>query len=440
MPRVKLLDYGKVLWQCAKNIIHAAWAWLSYLALGMPARGLYLIGITGTDGKTTTTHLLAEVLANVWGRKRVGLLSTTSFWLGEQQEENETKLTTLPSFLVWQLLRRMRKRGVKYVVIEVSSHALAQHRLLPLCWDGAIWLNLAREHLDYHRTMANYARAKSRLWRRVRRGGWLVGNMDDVWVRYYCQQLSRARQCTFTLKKVPASVRGKILQGVPKLVLEAAINDTRLKISTRLCGSGHAENVLATLAAGKCMRLPLAQMQAAIAGFRGVPGRWEVIALPRAPFTVVIDYAVTPHAFHALYRTAHAWQKKHGREGRIIHVFGAAGERDRGKRPLLGAIAARHADLIVLTDEDPFGENPDGIVRDIARGIRKARGQSVRWCIIRSRRRAIFWALKQARPGDLVLLTGKGAETCMVYGRQRIPWREGEEVRKAWRLLRKERA
>jgi UDP-N-acetylmuramoyl-L-alanyl-D-glutamate--2,6-diaminopimelate ligase len=384
------------LWQQVKNIYHfcEAYFWRAYF--GWPDRGLHIYGVTGTNGKTTTCYVLASIWRAQVGQEKVGMLTTVAFWFGGREKINKTKMTTLPSKLVYQYLREMKNNGVTHVVLEMTSHALDQNRLRGIRLEGAIILNIEREHLDYHRTMEGYALAKQRIIEYLQPGAPLVGKGDDAMVR---RMLEVARQ---------AGVK----------VQEFISQDTR-QVETSLPGDFNKENVLAASELARLTGVIPEAIRQGVASLRQVPGRMEILATQRGG-QVLIDYAVTPKALENLYRYARAHAT-----GRIFGVLGAAGLRDRGKRPEMARVVGDIADELILTREDPWTEKEEQIFQDLEKGLTNTKAK---WQRIVDRREALEYALRQAQASDIVVVTGKGAEQGMAIGNTIIPWNDREVI------------
>lgn len=381
-------------YQQLKNVYHCFQAHAWRIFYGFPDRAMHVYGVTGTNGKTTTCYVLAGILGEAFGKNTVGMLTTVAFRFGEEEVINETKLTTLPSRLVYQYLKKMKGRGVQHVVLEMTSHALDQHRLAGVRLDGAIILNIQREHLDYHHTMEAYAAAKGKIVCYLRGGAPLVFKSDDVLVDKVVSgskyQVSSGRLIGFTAEQAKT-------------------------INTPLPGEVNKENVLAASLLAEAVGIERLVIERGIAGVISVPGRMEWIEAPQG-FRVVIDYAVTPDALERLY----AFVKRETR-GKVFGVLGAAGRRDRGKRPAMAAAAARYADELVITNEDPWDEPEEQIFTDLERGLVDTK---TRWSRIPDRRAALHSCIAQAQPGDIIVTTGKGAERGMALKTGTIPWHE----------------
>lgn len=382
-----------------KNIGHFFEAHFWRTVYGIPDKGMRIFGITGTNGKTTTSYLLRSVLAAEYGEGHVGMLTTVAFRIGEIEEINKTKMTTLPSRKIFSYLARMKKQGVEYVALETTSHALDQHRIAGIQFDGAIILNIAREHLDYHKTLKQYAAAKERIVNYLRIGAPLVGKQDDDYVR---PMLDRAEAKGLNVYRMTsADVAGT---------------------ATALSGSINKENACAVTLLARALRISDTTIQAGITAVKFVPGRMEKFVTPQG-VTVIIDYAVTPDALERLYSDV----AKEMPSAKIFGTVSAAGLRDRGKRPDMARAVAQYADTIVVTREDPWTENEEQIFQDLEQGL-SLQEQGKQWQRIVDRKEALQWLLQQAKAGDVVIATGKGAERGMGIGKEVIPWNEREII------------
>lgn len=421
---------------------------------GFPGGKLRVVGVTGTDGKTTTAHLIITALESAG--YTVGAVSTIQYQVGTRVWANTSKLTTPGPWELAKLLAHMVRSGCHYVVLECSSHRLDQGGLWGIPVDVAVITNVTREHLDYHRDLGDYAWAKRRLFRALRhpakilphrrnvdRGGRIptvaVANLDDERCAAMLDEPAE-KKYGFTLGHEDWSMGHGITvvlarpitsaqspgpnPQTPMYVVRAGDHEALLHL--KLPGTFNLQNALAAIAVGTSQGIELARITRELSEVERVSGRMDAVEKGQ-PFTVIIDYAVTPAAFEALYGEIRDSEFETNSKfqipnSKLIHVFGAAGERDRGKRPLLGEIAGRNADLVILTDEDPYGENPDQILGDIEKGLRQAAGRN--YVRIRDRRLAIREALSRAQLGDIVLVTGKGAEETMAVGSRRIPWND----------------
>ncbi|HJB70251.1 MAG TPA: UDP-N-acetylmuramoyl-L-alanyl-D-glutamate--2,6-diaminopimelate ligase [Candidatus Flavonifractor avistercoris] len=391
----------------------AALAAVSANWFGHPARDLTLLAVTGTNGKTTTTYLLKAMLEGVLGA-RVGLIGTNQNMVGE--EVLPAHRTTPESYEVQQLLREMADAGCTHVVMEASSHALVLHRLDGLRFRAGIFTNLTQDHLDFHGTMEAYRDAKGLLFRQ---SDTAVLNLDDEAGRYLARTVAVPR-LTYSERRDEADLTAKNLRLFPdrvefEAVAEGAISRVRLPIP----GGFTVYNALGVLTCGLALGLPLADCADALAKAPGVKGRIEVVPVP-ADFAVIIDYAHTPDALENILTTVRDFTA-----GRVICLFGCGGDRDRTKRPQMGAIAGSLADVAVVTSDNPRTEEPEAIIRDILPGLE---GTAAEVVVEPDRRAAIRRALSLAKPGDTVVLAGKGHETYQEVGTRVLHLDEREEV------------
>lgn len=395
-----------------------------------PGRELTTIGITGTKGKSTTTDLTTQLLAAT-GRM-VGMISTVDFQIGNRRWPNDTRQSTPEAPEVQALLREMVTAGCDTAVIEATSHALAPRwgRLVGCAFAVAVMLNIGHEHLDYHGTFEQYRADKAQLFALLgERSGsrWAIVNADDPHHAYF---LDAAPADTVRLRyglHKPADVQGQILHSGPMssvVRVTSAWGTTDLTIP--LPGRFNASNALAALTVALSQGVALEAAAAALAGVRAPRGRMVPIDAGQ-PFAVIVDYAHNPDSFEQIFTMLRPQV-----QGRMIAVFGSAGERDVAKRAIQGEIAGRMCDLLVLTDEDPRGEEREAIIAQIAAGAERAgKRPGSGYLCIPDRAQAIRTAMAAAQPGDLVLLLGKGHEGSIIYADFSLPWNEEREARQA---------
>lgn len=405
---------SKLIPQSIKNsVYHRPLAVMANVAFGFPSRGMVIVGVTGTNGKTTTTKLIAAILSQ--SGKKTAYASTIEYGIGEKHWVNASKFTTSSAWQLQKFLSDAKKAGCTHVVLETSSHALDQGRVWGIRYNIAVMTNVTREHLDYHKTMEEYRAAKRRLFDGVETA---IVNADmEKPEEYFIPKPGEI--ITYSTKDTAASVVAT--------EIELDLSGSRfLALGTsfriRLPGLFNIENALAALATGKALGIDTETMKEGLASISGVPGRMESVSNDRQ-IDILIDYAVTPDSFEKLYQVVRPMQIP---GTKIIHVFGACGERDRGKRPLMGKIASENTDVVILTNEDPYHEDPERIIDEIAAGVE--RKNSERYFRIFDRREAIAKAITLAEAGDIVLVTGKGAEETMAIGSKRIPWKEREVI------------
>ncbi|MEN6478739.1 MAG: UDP-N-acetylmuramoyl-L-alanyl-D-glutamate--2,6-diaminopimelate ligase [Anaerolineales bacterium] len=413
-----------------------ALAWLHAAWQGHPGRKLRVIGVTGTDGKTTTVRLIAGIL-NQSGRP-TGSIDSVSAYIGDQELDTGFHTTTPDAPEVQAYLAQMVAAGMTYAVIESTSHGLAQHRVTASEYDVAVVTNITHEHLDYHKTYEAYRDAKAMLFRALSTSyrkpdmpKVAVLNRDDSSFGYLAS-IPADVQLTYAVEQ-PADLTAHGISLSPQgLHLLLQTPQGGVPITSPLIGRYNAANILAAAAVGLSQGLTLEEIASGVAQVRSVSGRMERIDEGQ-PFTVIVDFAHTPNALDNALRAARDLAQ---RQGRVIAVFGCAGLRDVAKRPWMGEIAGRLADLTVITAEDPRTESLDDIMEQIAVGCRKAgREEGEGFLRIGDRAEAIAAAIQLAQPGDVVILCGKGHERSMCYGQTEYPWSDQDTARAALRNL-----
>lgn len=387
-------------WLVAENA-RAALAIISANWYGNPTKNLVMLGVTGTNGKTTTTYLLKAMLEHTLGAK-VGLIGTNQNMIGG--EILPAHRTTPEACELQELFCRMADEGCTHVVMEVSSHALALHRVDGISFRAGIFTNLTQDHLDFHGTMEEYRRVKGLLFRQCETA---ILNLDDEAGRYYAETVSCPR-FTYSENKDAADVVAKNIRLFPDYVeFEAVTVGDINRIHLPIPGGFSIYNALGVIACGLTLGLKLRDISGALREAKGVKGRLEVVPVP-APFTVIIDYAHSPDALENVLTTVRDFTK-----GRLICLFGCGGDRDRTKRPIMGRIAGELSDLTFVTSDNPRTEVPETIVAHILEGMTELKTPPV---VEPDRRKAIRLALDTAGAGDVVLLAGKGHETYQEIG------------------------
>jgi UDP-N-acetylmuramoyl-L-alanyl-D-glutamate--2,6-diaminopimelate ligase len=409
----------------------SALADLAAARLGFPARALQVTGITGTDGKTTSAYMLAHVLDGL-GRK-TGLLSTVAFKVGDTWEDNLARQSTLEAPEVQAALARMAAAGVEDAVVEATSHGLVLQRVRRCAFDAALITNVTSEHLEFHGTRARYLAAKGLLLTALRdregkNGGPVAAiNLDDEGSASLIRQ-APVEVITFGLSPEArvraADVRSDAAGSTFTLQVDGADYPAR----TTLPGLFNVSNCLGVLALVYGRGFPLDRALARLETFAGVPGRMRRVDEGQ-PFLVVVDYAHTAASLEKVLLTLRPLVT-----GKLVVVFGSAGDRDREKRPVMGAVAARLADFSILTDEDPRLERSEDILREIALGAAQSGAREGKhYECIADRKSAIFRVIDLASAGDVVLLAGKGHERSMLRGGESLPWDEEGVARQALR-------
>lgn len=411
-----------------------ALALMSSAFYGRPSRSLSVIGVTGTDGKTTTTTMIHQMLHSA-GRG-VGSMSTVDIRYGAAVDPNDSRQTTLEALEIQEQLALMRDRGLRYAVIETSSHGLALQRVVGVDYDVAVYTNIAHEHLDFHRTREAYRDAKAQLIDLTANSAakgivkTAVLNRDDPSFAYLSPK-PIARRISYGVQ-LAADLKANRIEATPEgLTIEASTPLGAMALKLPLTGRWNAANALAAAATGVAIGLSLDEIRTGLESFSGISGRMERVDLGQ-PFGVIIDYAHTPQSLEKVLRELRPITK-----GRLVAVFGSAGDRDREKRALMGEIAARLSDYAVFTNEDPREENAGAILEEIAAGAQDVGWrQGEQYERIEDRRDAIAHAIRSARPGDTILLAGKGHERSILIGRSTVPWDERAAAEDAIRGVR----
>ena len=392
-------------------------------AMGRPSHDMACLGVTGTNGKTSTTYLL-EAIGQADGRP-VGVIGTTGARVGGVPVPLEHTTPEAPD--VQRLLREMIAAGNRSCVMEVSSHALALKRVDGTRFAAAIFTNLTRDHLDFHADMEQYFAAKRRLFEMLAPSAPGVINADDPRAATLSQVC--ATSLTYGMQK-PADVRPEdVSMDLHGVRFRAVTPAGPVEIVSTLVGRPNVYNLLAATAAACALGVPGTAISAGLASLAGVPGRFELVSLPADDITVVVDYAHTDDALRNLIETARPLTR-----GRVVTVFGCGGDRDRPKRPLMGMVAARLSDVVVITSDNPRGEDPAGIIDEIRRGIpagEVASGRTPDVIAVVDRAAAIEKAVASARPGDLVLIAGKGHEKTQHIGTRVLPFDDADVAKAA---------
>ena len=396
---------------------------------GRPSEQLSLIGITGTNGKTTTSYVLTSIFEAA-GMKS-GRIGTVGYRIGNR--EHEASRTTPEAPELQRMLRDMVAQGCSACVMEVSSHALVLRRADHLQFAAGIFTNLTRDHLDFHGDMEQYFAAKRRLFALLPSNAVGVTNVDDR--RGVEFAASATRPVTYAIDAAADVTPGPISYSLDGLAFDVKTPRGTVRIRSKLVGRPNVYNILAAVATATALDLPFSAIEEGVTALDNVPGRFQVVSAPDDDVRVVVDYAHTDDALKNLLETARPLA-----QGRVITVFGCGGDRDKSKRPLMGAVAARLSDMVVVTSDNPRSEDPEQIIEDIKRGIVLPadrvgpRGQGPRATpslAIVDRKVAIERAVREAKPGDLVLVAGKGHEKYQVIGERTLPFDDVEVARAA---------
>lgn len=395
---------------------------------GHPARELSLIGVTGTNGKTSSATMLAHILESA-GHK-TGLIGTVECRCGEEviganNPEKLANMTTPDPAQLYEILAQMRDKGAEYVVMEVTSHALALDKVEPLTFKRAIFTNLSVDHLDFHADMEAYFAQKRKLFSKCEAA--VISYTTPYGIR-----LAEGMECPFW-ELSPKTVRDIAYFGTDGVSFTLhPQRGVQIPVHLPVPGQFSVENGALAALTAYSVGIDAARIVRALSSFGGVRGRMEQICRDVADIKVFLDYAHTPDALEKLLLTARGFAAPHQR---VVVVFGCGGERDRGKRREMGRIASRLADLVILTSDNARGEDPDAILEQILRGVDKERA----YCVIKDRRLAISYAIENARAGDIILLAGKGHEEYEIKGNARLPFSEREIVAESLALRAKRR-
>lgn len=380
---------------------------------GNPSEELKVIGITGTNGKTTTTNLIKTILEHT-KKAKVGLIGTNQNMIGSKVIATER--TTPESYELQKLFRQMADEGCEYVVMEVSSHALYLDRVYGVMFEIGVFTNLTEDHLDFHVTMEEYGKAKSILFTQCRKG---IINIDDP----YAQMMIDAAQCpvyTYSAKKDEADLVAKnIVLKADEVDFCALTIGILQKVRLAIPGMFSVYNAMSAMAAAVNLEIAIPEIAEALECCTGVMGRAEVVPTGRN-FTMLIDYAHTPDALENILKTVRGFAK-----GRVVILFGCGGDRDKTKRPIMGAIAAEFADFAIVTSDNPRTEEPGAIIADILKGMEKTK---MPYTVIENRREAIGWAIQNAQDDDVIVLAGKGHETYQIVGKEKRHFDEREII------------
>jgi len=415
----KVIPYKFIL------LTHKFRAVLAALIYGFPGKKIRAIGVAGTKGKTTTTNMITKILEE--GEYKVAMLSTANFQIGEKKWLNDVKLTTTSPFYFQKFLAKAVKEKCDYVIVEISSHGLAQFRHWGVKYKTVVLTNMMSDHLDYHKTYANYKNSHNAL---------LTKNLEKLIINYDDEDLKSFLEFE-KVKKYAFSLKGyKEVNGV-KLIRAADMalkeKETEFNIKTdkgqmavklSLIGEFNIYNSLAAAAVGLAENIKPIAIKKALESIKNIPGRLEKIDEGQN-FEIVVDYAHSPDSLKNVYNAVKPYVKN-----KIIAVLGGTGDRDKTYRSKMGALAEKYADIIIITNEDPYSENPEDIMDQVMSGI-KNKELNKNLFRISDRKEAIEKAIFIAERDDLVIITGKGAEQFMICGEKKIPWDDRKIAKKA---------
>lgn len=417
-------EIKKIIPPALLSTYHFLLAWLGAVIYRFPSREMTVIGVTGTSGKSTVVELIHQLFTGA-GQKTAAL-SSIGFHLGQDFQPNQLKMTMPGRFNLQRFLARAKKEKCQLVVVEVTSEGILQHRHRFIDFDSLVFTNLSPEHIERHGGFENYKRTKGRLFAVWSKGGMkkkspavektIIINLDDSHASYF-SSFPAERKLGYGIEKMSEKIESLKAE---KIVLQARGSTFEVKgekFSLALPGQFNISNALAAITVGYAQGIGFAMMAQSLAKVKNMPGRLELVT--DYPFQVVVDYAHHPAALEKVYQTLHPFAK------RLICVLGSCGGgRDKWKRPVLGGIAARYCQRLIITNEDPYDEDPREIIAQVAKG---AGGKAEE---ILDRREAIQTALSSALPGDIVIITGKGSESlmCLAEGKK-IPWDDRQIVR-----------
>jgi UDP-N-acetylmuramoyl-L-alanyl-D-glutamate--2,6-diaminopimelate ligase len=403
---------------------HKCWAILGNIIYRFPGRKLKIIGVTGTNGKTTTVNMIANILEA--SGEKVGLSSTINFWDGKNKWVNKSKLTVLGYFGIPRLLRQMVKNNCTYAVLEVSSHAIVQNRIWGIPFDIAVLTNVTHDHLDYHHNFSNYRDTKGRLFAGLsgsRNKGipkTIVVNADDPTYSYFIKFRADKKLAYSLVDKkldIPLNKAERIELQKFSSSFKVITPNNNFDLFLKIPGRFNIANSLAAICVTQALDISSKIIKASLEKFEGIPGRLEAVHEGQ-DFLVLVDYAHTPDALEKIYKTL-----KPVTTGKLIAVLGATGDRDKTKRPILGKLAGKLANYVIITDEDPYTEDPENIMDQVIKGVKDSgKKEKQNYWKILDRGKAIEFAVNIAQKNDTVIITGKGCEQVMVTNQGKIPW------------------
>ena len=421
-------------------LTHKIRAFLAAIIYRFPGKKLRVIGVAGTKGKTTTVNMIAKILEE--NKSKVAMLSTANFQIGDRKWLNDVKLTTTSPFYFQNFLKRAVKEKFNYAVVEISSHGLVQYRHWGVSYKTVVLTNMMSDHLDYHKTYANYKNSHNALITKNLEN--IIINYDDEDLKSFLDKHAPDPSQEGNYKSYVFSLKGyQEIQNINLVKAENIVlnergseftvvsNNKKENIKLPLIGEFNIYNSLAAASVGLAEKIDLSVIKKALESTRNIPGRLEKIDEGQ-DFEVIVDYAHSPDSLKSVYKTVKPYIKN-----RLIAVLGGTGDRDKTYRAKGGALADEYADIVIITNEDPYSEDPEKIIDQVLAGIKnKTLGENL--FRISNRKEAIKKAVNLAKSGDLVMITGKGSEQFMICGEQKVPWDDREIAREAIKKIKRD--
>ncbi len=409
---------------------HFLLVFLGALIYDFPSKKLVVIGVTGTNGKSTVVHLITEILeqALTQDQGKIASLSSIKFKIGKKEWPNMLKMTMPGRFKLQKFLRDAIKAGCKYAILEITSEGIKQRRHKFIDFNGAVFTNLTREHLEAHKGFENYKKAKGKLFKALKKSKkkdkFVVVNIDDKYGEHFAKLAGPASRQGGTIKKYTYGIKNK----------KAKIQPDKIDLQISLPGEFNIYNSLAAACVSLSQGVKINKILRTLKSIKEISGRMEMVM--KKPFVVYVDYAHTPDALEKVYKTIRASEFM-DRNSKTVCVLGSCGGgRDKWKRPEMGKIAVKHCDEIILTNEDPYNEDPISILKDIEAGFEEIRRSKIEVRKIIDRREAIYQALTSAQKNDVVIITGKGSEPWICVEKDRkIPWDDRKVVREEFKKI-----
>ncbi|MCK5081105.1 MAG: UDP-N-acetylmuramoyl-L-alanyl-D-glutamate--2,6-diaminopimelate ligase [Candidatus Moranbacteria bacterium] len=413
--------------QKIKNIYHLWRAIWANVFFGFPSKKIIVIGVTGTNGKTTTVQMIGKMLEDTG--KKVAVYSTINFKIGEEEWVNKTKFTTQSAWELQQFIRKATKNDCEYLVLETSSHSLDQFRVWGVGYNIAVMTNITREHLDYHFTMEDYRKIKRKLFEitaksqsEVEKIG-VVNKDTEGFEDFALEQFDKNYLYSFNEKIINIeNGNNLILQEVQFENFKSVFKIKGIDFKLNIPGQFNIENALAAVCVGVSQEISLENISSSLEKIENIPGRMDFVKNEKG-INAIVDYALTPDSMEKVGQMMKDFKTK--KKAKLIWVFGSCGDRDRGKRPIIGEIVSKFADSVIITNEDPYTEDPVRIIKEIERGVKDKN----KLLMIVDRKKALEKAFEIAKRGDIVLVTGKGAEENMMIGSKKVPWNDKQVIR-----------